>query len=236
MPTAIIIGASSGIGHALARELDAHGYQLAITARRKDRLDDLAASLTQPTIVQTMDVSQPEEAITQLQILFAQLAEVDLVILNAGIGHLDFDLNWTDDRALIQTNVAGFSALAGETYRYFKRHNRGHLVGVSSILSLRGGAAVTYSASKAYMANYLQGLRFLIARQKLNIKVTDIKPGFVDTAIVKGKTFWMVSPERAAKSIYTAIRKQKKVAYITARWRLIAWLSAILPDWLYHRI
>lgn len=236
MPKAIIVGASSGIGHALARELDQHGYQLALTARRLDKLNELAGQLELPALVSQMDVTDSDAAIVEMERLINEMGPVDLVILNSGIGHIDYDLDWNKELATLNTNIVGFTALAGVAYRHFKKNDHGHLVGVSSILSLRGGPGAAYNASKAFLASYLEGIRFLVAKQKLNIKVTDIKPGFVDTDIVKGRTFWMVSPEVAASSIYDAIRKAKKVAYITPRWRLIGWLSKILPDFIYHRI
>ena len=92
------------------------------------------------------------------------------------------------------------------------------------------------NASKAYMSIYMDGMRFNIAKKKLPITVSDIRPGFVDTELSRGGVFWVATPKQAAKSIYKAILKKKKVAYITPRWRLIAGLLHLLPDRLYHRI
>ena len=71
----------------------------------------------------------------------------------------------------------------------------------------------------------------------LPIAVTDIQPGFVDTAMAKGEgLFWVASPQKAALQIYETIRKRKKHAYITRRWRLIGWALKIMPDFIYHRL
>ena len=87
------------------------------------------------------------------------------------------------------------------------------------------------------MSNYLEGLSRKVAKERLPIAITDIQPGFVDTAIVKtDKIFWMASPQKAAEQIYTAIARKKRIAYITRRWILIAWLLKILPGYLYRKL
>jgi len=233
---AIIVGATSGIGLELAKELNRVGYELAICGRREELLHSLATELGGNTITSVMDISEQEKAMTQLESLIEQMKDVELIVLNAGIAHMDKTLPWQDDQALIAVNVSGFTALAGVAFRYFCEKKSGHIVGVSSILSLRGGPASAYNASKAYMSNYMQGMRFILAKQKLPVTVTDIRPGFVQTEMVKGRLFWVSTPQRAAKDIYKAIKKRKKVAYITPRWQLIAWLARLVPDRLYHRL
>jgi short-subunit dehydrogenase len=87
------------------------------------------------------------------------------------------------------------------------------------------------------VSSYLQGLRQKIAKLGIPIYVTDIRPGFVDTAMAKGEgLFWVQSPQKAAGQIYEAIQNKRKVAYITKRWRLVAWILKALPDAIYHRI
>ncbi len=108
---------------------------------------------------------------------------------------------------------------------------------ISSIAAIRGGEAPSYNASKAFVSNYLQGLCYLNAKSKNNVVVTDIQPGFVDTAMAQGDgLFWVASPQKAAAQIFTAIKKKKRHAYITKRWRLIGWILKILPDFLYNKL
>ena len=97
------------------------------------------------------------------------------------------------------------------------------------------GEAPAYNASKAFVSNYLQGLRQKFSKLRLPIIVTDVQPGFVDTAMAKGDVFWVTSPKQAAQQIFDAIRKQKKHVYVSKRWRLVAWLLKAAPDWLYHK-
>ena len=108
-------------------------------------------------------------------------------------------------------------------------------MGISSIASLRGNrASPVYFASKAFQKSYLESLYLKTKTiQSKKVFITDIRPGFVDTPMALGeKLFWMVPLEKAAKQIYTAIKKKKRVAYISKRWQLVAWLLKMIPAWL----
>jgi short-subunit dehydrogenase len=120
-------------------------------------------------------------------------------------------------------------------YNFFREQGYGHLVGISSIASIRGNRHVpAYFASKAFQANYLESLWMKGKRSKAEIYVTDIQPGFVDTSLALGTTFWMATAEKAAKQIYSAIKSKKKKSYITKRWRLVAFVLKIVPSsWLF---
>ncbi|HAE39398.1 MAG TPA: oxidoreductase, partial [Candidatus Riflebacteria bacterium] len=132
----------------------------------------------------------------------------------------------------------GFAAMATAAMKLFIDQGYGHLVGISSIGALRGNRdSPAYNASKAFVSNYLEGLRVKAVRSGLPIYITDILPGFVDTAMAQGPgLFWVAMPEKAAAQILVAIDKKKRRAYITRRWRLIAWLMQVMPDFLYERI
>jgi len=108
----------------------------------------------------------------------------------------------------------------------------------SSIAAIRGGGdAPAYNASKAFVSNYLEGLRQMAAKMKLPLTVTDIKPGFVDTVMAQGEgLFWVAPAEKAAKQILEAVEKKKDHAYVTKRWRLVAWVLKLLPGRLYCKI
>ncbi|MBX2856829.1 MAG: SDR family NAD(P)-dependent oxidoreductase [Rhodobacteraceae bacterium] len=238
MKTAVIIGASSGIGAALADVLSANGYRLGLTGRRLPMLEQVKARLPNEALVQQMDVTDVSRAETQFLELVQQLGRVDLVIISAGVGHLNPDLDVGLEMETIQTNVNGFTVLSTAAFKHFTEQGRGHLVGLSSIAALRGGAAApAYNASKAYISNYLEALRVRAAKQGLDIAVTDIRPGFVDTDMAQGEgLFWVASPETAAAQIYRAIQTKQRCAYVTKRWRLIAWILQMAPGWLYNRL
>ncbi len=236
MKKAIIIGATSGIGKELAKLLSIEGYSLGISGRRLHLLEELKTEMSTHTYIQDMDVSD-SNSIKGLQNLIAAMNGVDLIIISAGTGSVDPDLPWDKEKETIETNVLGFAAMANVAYHHFNQKGSGHLVGISSIAAIRGGDAPAYSASKAFVSNYLQSLRYVISKSKASITVTDIQPGFVDTAMAKAPNlFWVASPQKAAIQIYETIKKKKKHAYITKRWRLIAWALKLMPDFIYEKI
>lgn len=235
---AIIVGASSGIGKALAHELCNEGYRLGLAGRRILLLKELKNSLDTDVFIQEMDVSIPGTAETQFLNLIEKLGSVDLVIISAGIGYENAGLDASLELETIDTNVKGFVVIADASYNYFLSLGKGHLVGISSIAALRGNAdAPAYNASKAFVSNYLEGLRLKSLKNSLHIIVTDIMPGFVDTKMAKGEgLFWVSSPEKAAGQIYQSIKDKKSHSYVTRRWRLIAWLMKLIPDQLLKKI
>jgi short-subunit dehydrogenase len=237
-PKAIIIGATSGIGKALAEVLAEQGYHVGITGRRMEQLEALREQNPQSYVAQFMDLSKQEEAREIFNRLVETMGGVDLVVVNSGTGKRNEELDWAIDKQIIEVNVAGCTAIANAAMHVFFKQGYGHLVGISSIAALRGSRYVpTYPASKAFLSAYLSGLRHKVEHKKLPITVTDIKPGFVDTAMAQGDhVFWSAPARKAAEQIYQAIVKKKKHAYITKRWRLIAWLLKILPDWLYFKV
>lgn len=228
MSKAIVIGTSSGIGRALAKLLAANGYEVGLAGRRVELMEKLRAEIGAPTHLKAMDLTRPEEARRLLGELIEEMDDVELIVVNSGVGHTDPP--WEIELRIIQVNVTGFAAVANRAMAYFIERGSGHLVGISSIAALRGVRAA-YSASKAFDAIYLEGLRLKADRLGLDIHVTDVKPGFVDTELTAGRQdmFWVATPEQAARQIFTAIRKKKRHVYVTRRWRLMGWLMKALP-------
>jgi short-subunit dehydrogenase len=167
-----------------------------------------------------------------------QMAGIDIVVISAGTGEINNDLNWQVENETIKTNVIGFTALANVAIHHFIEKGSGHLVGISSIAALRGGReSPAYNASKAFETNYMEGLRQKIRKLQLPITVTDVKPGFVKTAMAKGEgIFWAAPAEKAAKQIYDAIKRKTSSVYVTRRWRLIAWILKAMPDRIYEKL
>jgi short-subunit dehydrogenase len=238
MPAAVIIGASSGIGAALARRLSSQGYTLGLAARRTELLQQLQAELPNPSCIKSLDVSQPDQASGALRELAAETGDVELYIVCAGVGFLNPELEWPRERQTIEVNVLGFAAMVNVALHALEARGSGHIVGISSISALRGARqAPAYNASKAFVSSYLEGVRQRCHHRSLPIAVTDIQPGFVDTPMAQSPTlFWMASAERAAAQIHDAIGRRRRHAYVTRRWRLVAWLLKGLPAVLYERL
>lgn len=238
MKKAIIVGASSGIGRYLAKILAGKGYAVGLIARRGDALRNIQGELQSTTYIKAIDIRNSGDTLKGLTGLITEMGGVDLVIISSGIGFINPELDLDKELETVATNVQGFVTVANVAFRHFKRQGAGHLVGISSIAAIRGGAeAPAYNASKAFISNYLQGLRQKAAKSKLTITVTDIQPGFVDTDMAKGEgIFWMAPVQKASAQIYRAIERKRSHAFVTKRWRLVAWMLKIMPDFLYHRI
>jgi short-subunit dehydrogenase len=231
MGKAIVIGASSGIGRSLSEILVRKGYRVGITGRRSDLLESLRMLYPDKVHALAMDVQAIEVLEASCEALAAEMGGVDLLVISAGIGIPNRRLDFEKEQDVIRTNVMGFTCIADWAMRRFQEQGHGHLVNISSIACHRGnGIAPSYNATKAYQANYLEGLRLNADKTGLPIHVTDIRPGFVDTDMTKGqRMFWLATPEKAATQIAAAIRRKRRVAYVTRRWTLVAWLLKWMP-------
>jgi short-subunit dehydrogenase len=237
-PTAIIIGASSGIGEALALELDSNGYSLGLASRRTVLLEELASKLKHRAHIRELNLADCDAAAISLRQLIHEMKDVDLIVLSAGAGFDNPKLEWAPELNTISVNVTGFARVVNVIVEYFEERGHGHLAAITSICAIRGhGDAPAYGASKAFMSNYLSSLRQRFRRKDLPIYVTEICPGYVDTAMAQGASlFWVASVQKASKQIRRALKTRRSHVYVTKRWRLIAWLLRVCPGALYGRV
>jgi len=237
MAKIILVGASSGIGKDLAVELSKRGHTLGLTARRIELLAVLRSELKSGVHIARMDVEQHEESRNGLAALIDEMGGCDVLIYNAGIG--ESSGRWEKENQVLQVNAVGFAALCNFIFRHWKEKKQpGHIVGISSIAGVRGSRmAIGYSATKAFMSNYMEGLRNESVRKGLNIAITDIRPGYVETPMTQGQKgmFWVASAAKAASQIADAIERKAKTAYITKRWCYAAWLMKHLPDFIWNK-
>jgi short-subunit dehydrogenase len=234
----LIIGATSGIGKAIAEHYAAENHTVGITGRRTEKLEEIKNSFPNAAIYPAfMDVVNTEESRQKLGELIEEMGGCDVLIINAGVGYPK--ATYEQELQVVDINARGFMALANYGYEYFKTQGKGHLVGISSVAATRSSPyAPEYHATKAFMSSYLEGLRYRSAKWHENIHVTDIRPGFVETAMTEqNKTmFWVATPQKAARQIADAIEGKEAVAYITKRYVLIAMLLKLLPDWIYTKV
>ena len=239
MKNAIVFGATSGIGKSVTRILIKEGYKVAITGRRLEKLEELKKKFPDQILVKQNDIQEIEDVEKVFNEIVSEFKTIDLVIQSSGVGFVNPKLDWDKEQQTILTNVLGVTKLYVLAYKLFKEQQFGHLVGISSIASIRGSrAAPDYFASKAYQKSYLEGLYIKTKSIKSKkVFITDIRPGFVDTPMALGdQLFWMVPLEKAAIQIYSAIKKKKRVAYISKRWQLIAWVLKIAPAWILKKM
>ena len=227
----IIIGATSGIGRAVATLYAQRGAVVGITGRRSELLNEMRQQYAVHT--ECFDVTSSHN-IQHLQNLLQKTGGMDVLIYNAGYGEVSRSLEWELDKKMVDINVNGFVEIINFAFNYFVKQGHGHVVTTSSIAAIRGNSqAPAYSAGKAFQSVYFEGLYMKAKKMKWNVHVTEIQPGFVAT---KQGPFWVAPVIKAAKQIISAIDKHKRKAYITKRWWLIAQLMKIAPGFIYHRI
>jgi short-subunit dehydrogenase len=241
---AIIVGASSGIGAALARKLASEGYNLALLARREELLKSLCAGINAAAgetraIYYVHDVTHFNEAPGLLQRIVADLGGLDLFIYNAGISipsgmkHFEFE----KDLLVTQVNYLGALAWLNPVASMFHHLQAGQIVGISSVAGERGRVGnPSYNASKAALTTYLEALRNRLTRR--GVHVLTVKPGYVLTEMTKAvkRPLFAIPVERAAADICRAIRHRKQDIYTAPIWRWVMWIIRSLPSIIFRRL
>ena len=233
MKRAIVIGASSGIGREVARLLIGKGWTVGVAARREERLTDLNAEA-----VERIDVTA-EDATERLRSLINKIGGMDLFFYASGIGKQNRELNEDIELSTVETNGLGFTRMIGEAYRYFAKQSMGHIAAITSIAGTKGlGPSPSYSATKAMQNVYLQALEQQANARGLNIRFTDIRPGFVDTDLLNGDFRYpmMLKPEPVAREIVWAIEHKKHIRIIDWKYRMLTAMWRRVPRWIWRRL
>ena len=236
----IVVGASSGIGAALARKLAAQGADVAVLGRRQAELEILAAERPGKLRAYVHDVAASDEVPALYERIERELGGVDTLIYAAGVmpkieeGEYDFE----KDRAMVGVNLLGAMAWMNQAAKRFEAARRGTILGISSVAGERGRRGNPgYGTSKAALSTYLEALRNRCSRYGVN--VVTVKPGFVDTAMTRGMKglFWLISPEQAAdRSLSLARRGSSSSGFVPARWALVAWIVRSIPSFIFRKL
>jgi short-subunit dehydrogenase len=218
----VITGASAGLGEGMARQFAAKGRNLALCARRTDRLDELAEELRTAHGVEVftsaLDVNDHDRVFTVFKEFREKLGTLDRVVINAGLGKGQpigtgrFDAN----KQTLETNLVAALAQAEAAMEIFREQNAGHLVVVSSMASLRGmpGNLTAYTASKAGVSTLAQGIRAEVMGTP--IKVTTLLPGYIESEMTgrAGRTPLMSSALKGAQAMVKAIESEGAKSYV----------------------
>ena len=229
MKRAIVMGASSGIGLEVARLLVKKGWTVGVAARRLEQLAEF-------DVAARIDVTT-EDAGERLQELIGRLGGMDLYFHASGIGKQNRELHEDIELRTMETNAVGFTRMVGTAYRYMADHGGGHIAVISSIAGTKGlGPAPAYSATKAMQNTYIEALEQLANAQRLNIRFTDIRPGFVDTDLLNdGRRYpLLLDKVKVAKEIVDSIDKKRHVRVIDWRWRIITCNWRLIPRFLWR--
>lgn len=235
----LITGASSGLGEGMAREFAKMGRNLALCARRVDRLEELKRELLaiNPTIrvyVRSLDVNDYDRVFEVFRAFKEDLGTLDRIVVNAGIGKGQpvgtgyFRAN----RQTAETNFVAALAQCEAAVEIFRNQSAGHLVTISSMSALRGmrGNVTTYAASKAALATLTEGIRADLIRTP--IRVTTVYPGYIRSEMnerVKSKPF-IVDTETGCRAMVAAIEREVTEAYVPRwPWLPLGFLMKRLP-------
>jgi short-subunit dehydrogenase len=239
---AVVTGASSGIGQALAWRLAQAGCRVGLVARRRGPLEDLAGRIRRgggAAAVAVADVGQWDQVREAVGRVEADLGPVDLLVANAGLGlpTLCAPINQAEQEAMVRVNLLGVIYACWAVLPGMLRRGRGHLAAVSSLAADKGlpGEAV-YCATKAAVNTYLEGLR--IQLRPRGVRVTTICPGFVRTPMTADNTFftpWMLEADEAAARIVRALAAGKRVYRFPWQTSWLVRLVRLLPDWVLAR-
>lgn len=240
---AIITGASSGLGRGLALHFAKKGVRVFAAARRADKLkslEDEAKAVGGTIEAVQLDVNDTKQVLAKLNELDDQSGGLDLVIANAGLGSETNGrkLKWETVEQVIQTNVLGASATISAVLPKMVERQRGHIVGVSSLAAYRGlPKSAAYSASKAYLMVFLEGLR--VDLKPVGIKVTSINPGFVKSEMTEKNRFKMpfiLETEDAVSRIAQAIERGDSEFGFPAPMVALSKLMKAMPNGLWDQV
>jgi NADP-dependent 3-hydroxy acid dehydrogenase YdfG len=232
--TALVTGASSGLGRGLAAWLAKRGVRVYAAARRLEQLEQLKAEAGENIVPQQLDVSRGEATFEAVGQLDREAGGLDLVIANAGVGEETRPkrLQWDSVQRMIDVNVTGASATLLGVLPGMIERGRGHLVGISSLAGLvplpRNAG---YCATKAYLGMFLETLRFDV--EHLGVAVTSIHPGFVKSEMTAknkpGSMPFLLETEDAVERMGQAmLRREPRFAF---PWQLSSLVStaSVLP-------
>ena len=238
---AIIIGATSGLGREIAFNLLREGWHVGIAGRRDELLKEIADSAEFGTnvVYERIDITS-EDAIHSVERLLSKLGDIDLFVNVSGVGFQNPSLDSTIEKNIFEVNGYGFMRMVDWAYNYFMRTNRpGHIAIISSIAGTKPlGTAAAYSATKRMQSHYITALSQLARMEHLNIRFTDIRPGFAATDILNPNKHYpmMMTKEYAGRLATRAILKKKRVAIIDWKFAILTFFWSLIPRCIWERL
>lgn len=242
---AIVIGATSGIGRAVAGLMADEGWTVGIAGRRRELLESFEAEhLGADVHISDFDIVA-EDSAEKLSALIESAGGADLIFIVSGVGKQNRELDPDIELNTVKVNCLGYVRMADAAFRYFRERSeaepgfRGHLAIVSSVAGTKGmGTGPAYSSTKRFQSTYLDSLAQLSRMNGFPLDVTDIRPGFVRTDILsRDKNYPMLmTVQYASELIFKALKRRRRRAYIDWRFALLAFLWSIVPQCLWERM
>ena len=245
-PRIVIMGATSGIGREVALIYINRGYTVGVAGRRAELLQELVALAPERVFSSVIDVTN-EDAEARLLLLVEKLGGMDIYFHSSGIGHQNAELLSSVELDTLRTNGEGFARMIGAAFRYFAAQAdtltaEGRVARIAAISSIAGtkglGVSPAYSATKRFQNTYLQALAQLARMRRIPLRFTDIRPGFVQTALLNDSHSYpmMLRPAAVAREIVHAIDRGKRVRVIDWKYRILTALWRLIPDFIWEMV
>lgn len=233
----VIMGATSGLGQETARLCIGAGWRVGAAGRNAEALAQLKALAPAQVETAVIDVTH-EDAPQRLEELIGRLGGMDIYFHASGIGKRNTGLDPAIELATLRTNGEGFVRMTTAAFGWFRAHGGGHIAVISSIAGTRGlGSAPAYSATKRMQNTYINALAQLARMEKLPIRFTDIRPGFVATPLLADDDYpLLMQPGPVARRIFRAIRRRRRRIVIDRRYAVLVLLWRLIPAWLWERL
>ena len=243
---AIVVGASSGIGRAIAEELGQHGARVALVARRREALEEVAEGIRGgqgDALVVVHDVTDTDEAPERFDAIVDKLGGLDLLVYASGVMPSvdESEYSFAKDHAMVTVNLLGAMAWVHPAAALMEAQRSGTIIGISSIAGERGRRGNPgYCATKAGFTAWLEGLRNRLTRY--GVDVITIKPGFVDTAQFRSAGITKTPPGLSPISAQACAARIMKIAhggpasvFIPRQWAIVALIIRLIPSWLFRK-
>ena len=237
MKRIVIAGATSGLGHEVARLCIAAGWRVGAAGRNAEALAQLRTQA--PAQVETAEIDiTHDDAPQRLAELVGRLGGMDIYFHASGIGKRNSDLRPDIELDTLRTNGEGFVRMATAAFGWFRTHGGGHIAVISSVAGTRGlGAAPAYSATKRLQNTYIDALAQLARMEHIDIRFTDIRPGFVATPLLAGDDYpLLMQPGPVARRIFRALVHRRRRAVIDRRYAVLVFFWRLIPQWLWERL
>ena len=241
--TTLITGASSGIGHAFAKEFAKHGYNLLLTARNKDDLSKTAEEMRSTYHVNvevlSLDLNKPKSCQDLFDWATSQERPVTCLVNNAGMGNYGKyeEIPWKKEEELLRVNIMVVSELCHLFIPYFLKNKQGKILNIASMASFQPGPLfTTYYASKAYVLNFTEALA--LENKHTPLTISAVCPGPSPTNFFTKANFpassllmrtSMLPPEKVAKAGYSGLMRKKTVIIPSVKYALIPVGSRVFP-------
>lgn len=232
------MGATSGLGRGVAINLLKKGWIIGVAGRRGEELEKIKVLAPQHVFTKVIDITN-EYAPSLLLELIDEMGGMDIYFHSSGYGKQNMELDLEIEKRTVLTNAFGFTQMVDTAFNYFiKTGCGGHIAVISSIAGTKGlGASPSYSATKRFDCTYIEALSQLSHMHKLNIRFTDIRPGFVATDFIAGCSYPMqMTTDYVVRHIVDAVIKGKRKVIIDWKYRILCFFWRMIPSIIWEKL